>query len=164
MTRTPSTSEHRKSPGANVRVPPPLLFVSMVLVGVGVQSHLGGSLPVARSIAVPLGVALGVIGFALIMWAGGLFQKTGQDVRPWLNTPELIVSGVYRVTRNPMYVAMAMVQAGLGFGLGNVWLLGLLPVSIVLVYLTAIRHEEAYLESKFQDSYRAYKRQVRRWL
>jgi protein-S-isoprenylcysteine O-methyltransferase Ste14 len=93
-----------------------------------------------------------------------LFRETGQDPRPWLATPEIVSSGVYRFTRNPMYVSLALGQSALGIGLGNLWILLLVPVVCAVVQITAIRHEEAYLERKFGDSYRDYKKSVRRWL
>jgi len=63
-----------------------------------------------------------------------------------------------------MYVGMALLQIGIGVGLGNWWIIILIPVVLVLVYLTAIRHEEAYLERKFGSVYIDYKHSVRRWL
>jgi protein-S-isoprenylcysteine O-methyltransferase Ste14 len=59
---------------------------------------------------------------------------------------------------------MALLQIGIGVGLANGWILALVPCVLVLVYWTAIRHEEAYLEHKFGETYASYKRSVRRWL
>jgi protein-S-isoprenylcysteine O-methyltransferase Ste14 len=99
-----------------------------------------------------------------VVGAFGLFRETGQDAKPWLPTPEIIKSGVYRFTRNPMYLSLALLQSGISIGVGNLWILLLVPVACAVVYMTAIRHEEAYLERKFGDSYLAYKKSVRRWL
>ena len=96
--------------------------------------------------------------------AFGLFRRTGQDPKPWKSTPEIISSGVYTVSRNPMYVGMSLLLAGIGIGWANGWLLVLLPPLWFVIYRTAIRHEEAYLERKFGDRYLAYKRSVRRWI
>jgi protein-S-isoprenylcysteine O-methyltransferase Ste14 len=71
---------------------------------------------------------------------------------------------VYRLTRNPMYVGMALLQTAIGVGLANAWILAFVPLVLLLVHATAIRHEEAYLERKFGESYASYKRSVRRWL
>jgi protein-S-isoprenylcysteine O-methyltransferase Ste14 len=59
---------------------------------------------------------------------------------------------------------MALLQAALGIGFANAWIVALIPPVLVVVYLTAIRHEEAYLERRFGETYTAYKRSVRRWL
>ena len=63
-----------------------------------------------------------------------------------------------------MYVGMALIQIGIGVALANGWILAFVPVVLVVVYATAIRHEEAYLERKFGEGYLVYKRSVRRWL
>jgi protein-S-isoprenylcysteine O-methyltransferase Ste14 len=96
--------------------------------------------------------------------AGRLFMKTGQDPTPWKPTTEIISTGIYRFTRNPMYVGLALVQTGLAVAMANLWLVALLPVVLAVVYATAIRHEEAYLERKFGEAYLDYKRSVRRWI
>jgi protein-S-isoprenylcysteine O-methyltransferase Ste14 len=81
-----------------------------------------------------------------------------------VSTPEIISSGVYRATRNPMYLGMILLQIGIGIGLANGWILVLIPLVLVIINATAIRHEEAYLEGKFGDTYTAYKASVRRWI
>lgn len=160
MTNPPTTRD-----GAAVRLPPPVLFLCSTLLGGAAQVALGvGALPLARNTAFGLAALFTLSGATLLLWASGLFKRSGQDPRPWRSTPALIISGVYRYTRNPMYVAMAMAQAAFGFGFRSLWILLLLPASIVLVYVTAIRHEERYLEDKFGNEYVAYKQKVRRWL
>ena len=151
--------------GAAVRIPPPLVYVFAVVAG---------ALVYAFAFPLPLGLASGlragvtataaVVGLALMGSAMGLFNRTGQDPKPWKATPEIISTGIYRFTRNPMYVGMALLQAALGVGLANAWILLLIPAVLVIVYATAIRHEEAYLERKFGDTYLDYRRSVRRWI
>jgi len=103
-------------------------------------------------------------GAALIASAIGLFRNIGQDPAPWTATPEIVTEGIYRVTRNPMYVGMALLQLGIGVALANGWMVVLIPFVLVIIYAIAIRHEEAYLERKFGEGYLVYKRSVRRWL
>ena len=92
------------------------------------------------------------------------FVATGQDPKPWLSSPELIAAGIYRVSRNPMYLSMAVLQASLGIAIGYGWVVLLVPVSMATVHWTAIRHEERYLGNKFGEAYAQYRRSVRRWL
>ena len=89
--------------------------------------------------------------------------RTGHP-KPWEPTPEIISTGIYRMTRNPMYVGMAVLQAGIGIWWANGWIIALVPVVLAVVYATAVRHEEAYLEEKFGDAYRGDKSSVRRWI
>jgi protein-S-isoprenylcysteine O-methyltransferase Ste14 len=151
--------------GASVSFPPPLVYLGALILG-GLGHLLVTPLPLGLplSLRIVLTVATAGAGIALIAAALGLFRQTGQDPKPWESTPEIISSGVYRFSRNPMYVGMALVQAGIGIGWGNAWLLLLVPVSLAIVYAIAVRHEEAYLGAKFGESYLAYKRSVRRWL
>ncbi len=150
---------------ASVRLPPPLVYLAAVMAG-----FLG------QATVAPLGFELGAVlrigasalfallGAALLAGAIGLFRRTGQDPEPWKPTPVIVSSGVYRLTRNPMYVGMAAIQLGIGIAAQNGWILLLLPVVLAIVYASAIRHEEAYLERKFGAAYLDYKRSVRRWL
>ncbi len=71
---------------------------------------------------------------------------------------------MYRFTRNPMYVGMALLQAGIGLALASAWTIALVPVVLAVVYATAVRHEEAYLEEKFGAAYLSYNSSVRRWM
>ena len=151
--------------GAAVRVPPPLAYLAAVVAGVGLNEFIW-PLPIglARGPGVALALLVALLGVALAVAALRLFRATGQDPKPWLATPEIVRTGVYRFTRNPMYVAGALLQSAIGIGLGNLWILLLVPLACVVVQITAVRHEEAYLERKFGDAYLDYKKSVRRWL
>jgi len=63
-----------------------------------------------------------------------------------------------------MYLGMLVFCIGFAIILSDVWIVILTPVCGWLIYLLAIRQEEAYLEEKFGESYRAYKATVRRWI
>lgn len=151
--------------GAAVRLPPPLVFLLALVAGI-VLHLLAAPLRVALpdTLRVVASVTFAAIGLGLIGAAIGLFRRTGQDPRPWKSTPSIIADGVYRYTRNPMYVGMAAVLAAIGIGAANGWLLGLVPLALAIVHVTAVRPEEAYLEEKFGAEYLAYKRRVRRWV
>jgi len=151
--------------GAAVRFPPPFVYLGAVVLG-GLLHVLVFPLPIDLPTGLRIAVAAvaALIGLMLGVGALGLFRRTGQDPKPWESTPEIISTGIYRYTRNPMYVGMALLQLSIGIGWGNGWIVALLPPVLVLIYATAIRHEEAYLERKFGEGYLAYKRSVRRWL
>ncbi len=151
--------------GATVRFPPPLVYLLAVIAGVvGHAFLLPLPLELGPGSRIAGALAAAGPGAALIAGALGLFRRTGQDPKPWKSTPEVISTGVYRFTRNPMYVGMALIQIGIGIGLANGWILALVPPVLVVVYASAIRHEERYLERKFGETYLEYKRSVRRWL
>jgi protein-S-isoprenylcysteine O-methyltransferase Ste14 len=158
-------TENEKS--AAVKFPPPIVAIVTIIAGY----VLGRLLPLFPGSALPTPARYWIGGLVcvaavlvLIVWPARQFQETGQDPKPWTPTPEILVSGAYRFTRNPMYLGMVVFCLGFAIILSEAWVLILTPVCGWLIYHTAIRHEEAYLEEKFGESYRAYKTTVRRWI
>lgn len=159
------STEAESNAGAAVRCPPPLVPLTALALGIVIQTWvLPLRIPLDGVLRYGLAALLLGLGVFLMVGAVGLFRRTGQDPKPWLSTPEIISTGVYRFTRNPMYVSMGLLQAGIGMALANAWVVMLVPVVWVVIYLTAIRYEEAYLEEKFGSLYVEYKASVRRWL
>jgi protein-S-isoprenylcysteine O-methyltransferase Ste14 len=153
-----------KERGAAVRLPPPLVYLAALVLGGALEWLWRISLPLGFSARVVAGLAIGGLGVAAVAAAFGLFRSTGQDPAPWEPTPEIVSTGIYRFTRNPMYVGMGLLQAGIGIGFASAWILLLVPTVLAVVYWTAVRHEEAYLEGEFGEAYLGYKARVRRWL
>jgi protein-S-isoprenylcysteine O-methyltransferase Ste14 len=150
--------------GAAVRIPPPLPYLAAVVAGIGLQFIWPLPIGLAKGPRIALGLLVALLGISLVLGAFKLFRETGQDPKPWLATPEIIRSGVYRFTRNPMYLGLSLLQSSIGIGIGNLWIVLLVPLVGIVVYITAIRHEEVYLEGLFGVSYIDYKKSVRRWL
>ncbi len=155
----------RDEDAAAVRFPPPLVYLAGVASGALLHAFVA---PLDIALPLPMRIATTAfavgLGILLMATSAGLFRRTGQHPKPWRVTPEIISTGVYRFTRNPMYVALALAQAGIAIGLANGWILVLVPVVLWVVYITAVRHEETYLEAKFGQTYLDYKRSVRRWV
>ena len=76
----------------------------------------------------------------------------------------LITGGPYRYTRNPIYLALSLLYAGIGIAADSPWVLVLLAPLLVVIHYGVIIREERYLERKFADAYRRYKATTRRWL
>jgi protein-S-isoprenylcysteine O-methyltransferase Ste14 len=93
-----------------------------------------------------------------------LVRRSGQSENPWKPTTELIQSGPFSRTRNPMYLQMVIGCVGFALALANPWILALTPLCAAALHFLAIRPEESYLERKFGDTYRDYKSRVPRWL
>ena len=146
------------------RIPwPPILDVVTVAVAYGLERLLPlGLLPEAAALQVAGAIMIG-IGIAVALAAIVRFKSIGTPVDPTGRATRLATDGIYRLTRNPMYVGTLILLAGLALALGWSWLL-LLPVLAVLLYRLAIRREEAFLERRFGAEYFAYRRRVRRWL
>ena len=152
---------------AAVHFPPPLVFIGSMAIAYVLHRWLW---PLAMGLALPfwlpigIGVLLVLSGFSMILMGSSLFKKTGQEPEPWTTTPEIISTGIYRYSRNPMYVGMALIQAGIGVAAEILWIIILTPAAIGIVYQIAVRQEEAYLEKKFGQPFQAYQRSTRRWL
>jgi protein-S-isoprenylcysteine O-methyltransferase Ste14 len=150
--------------GARVRVPPSLVFVLAVLAGLALDYAMPNPTNVRRSFALVIGYGLAAMGLGLAGWSIVLFRRSGQNPIPWTPTPSLLYRGPYRFTRNPIYVGMTLLQAGLGLWLDNLWVVLLALPALAIVHFTAVLPEERYLREKFGEPYRAYLAAVRRYI
>ena len=148
---------------ASQAAPAPIIFVVVLLVGV----LLSVTFPVnflPRFITVIVGVAFFLLPFVLGFVAFGAMHRARTSVNPYRPTTVLVTSGPFRVSRNPMYLAMVVQYIGLALVFNALWAIVLLPLALVLVHLTVIKREERYLEHKFGEEYQVYKAKVRRWI
>ena len=141
---------------------PPLLFLGCLVGGWGA----------GRVLPLPLGVeglfwplVTGVfVPAALGSSALFTFRRHGTTHEPHGTPSALVATGPYRFTRNPMYLALATLLAWFGLVLDSAWLLGLVPVLVLLLDRFVIPREESRLRGIFGEAYDAYSRRVRRWL
>lgn len=91
-------------------------------------------------------------------------NKAKTNVPPWKPTSTIVQTGVYRFTRNPLYVSLWFLLMGLGLVLDRAAVLSGSFFFLIITYYVAVKKEEAYLERKFGDEYLEYKNRVRRWL
>ena len=110
------------------------------------------------------GGVLIVIGLFLLVSANGLFTRAGTDVIPFRNVTTLVTNGVYRYSRNPMYLGMAAVLLGCAITVGAVTALAVTPVFMAVIELRFIRPEEDMLREQFPEEFPAYCSRVRRWV
>jgi len=124
------------------------------------------------SLSVPLGKTprfacvwvLLVAGIALSISALFLFQSSGQEPEPWKPSPLLIGRGPYRLSRNPIYVSMVLLQSAFGLVFDNLWVVMLSLPALLVVHYTAVLPEERYLADRFGDAYSKYIASVPRYL
>ena len=160
MSNTPSAD----TPG--VTILPPFVYLAGLVVGYIVQFIF----PIR--VAPPIfDVAIRVLGVFLILFSGwllftaiGMLQKVGTPMNPHEPSTALTFDGPYRFTRNPMYLGMTCLLAGLALIANALWpLLAVIPV-VWWIETQVIAREETYLEAKFGAPYRDFKGRVRRWL
>jgi protein-S-isoprenylcysteine O-methyltransferase Ste14 len=105
-----------------------------------------------------------VVGLAIVAAGVRNFSRAATPVPSNQPVRALVTTGIHGWSRNPIYVGMFLLYAGIGIVAGNPWVLILaLPLVIILRYGVVAR-EETYLERRFGDAYRDYKARVRRWL
>lgn len=148
---------------ANVRIHPPILTAIHIALAYAAKWTIPLPL-VVPDILRNIGFALVVVGFLCGVAAFVEFKRARTTIDPHGSVTSIISSGVYRFTRNPIYLGFALMLIGLPLNSGSYWGLILAPVLILSFNNLVIQHEEAYLEKKFGDVYTSYKSRVRRWL
>ncbi len=110
------------------------------------------------------GLTLVIIGVGFIFLARRELARLGQPIDPGHPTTRVVASGVFSISRNPLYLGAACFLAGVGLTFNLPWVLILLLPSIVLCHFILIVPEERYLESKFGEEYHDYASSVHRWI
>ncbi len=121
-------------------------------------AHFSGGLPRA------LGSFTILIGLLLLVHAGGMFKAAETDMIPFKEVSALVTTGVYRVTRNPMYLGMVLVLFGTSITVGAYSALFVAPIFMAITEFRFIRPEEAMLRELFGEAFDNYCKLVRRWL
>ena len=143
---------------------PPILYGITLVAAWGVQRlvPIEGLLP--EAFRVPFGVPLLGIGLGIGALAIFRFRRDGTSFDPTARAKALATGGIYRLTRNPMYLGAIVAFVGLGLWLANSWLVVLIPVMALALQKLAIEREEAYLRQRFGADYDNYCSRVRRWI
>lgn len=145
-----------------VIAPPPLIFAGPLAIGL--LSHWffpKRFLP--RGIGIALGGLSIISGVMLIRGGFREMLAAKTNVNPTLPVTTIVTEGPYRYTRNPLYLGLTLIYAGIAFLANALWVMLLLPVVLVVMVYGVIKREEQYLERKFGEQYLSYKASVRRW-
>jgi protein-S-isoprenylcysteine O-methyltransferase Ste14 len=110
------------------------------------------------------GLALIVLGVAIAIWGINAMRATGTNVDPTLPTTAIVVSGPFRFSRNPLYLALTLAYSGLTLAFNEWWGVVVLIPLLVVMHRGVVVREERYLERKFGERYRQYRSRVRRYL
>ena len=108
---------------------------------------------------------LPIVAGVVLCWTAALqFRRHRTTIRPFYDSTTLLTAGVFRLSRNPIYLGMVLAMLGVAINAGSVSALAVPPLFALGLYLGFIRREEAVLEQRFGEAYREYCRRVRRWL
>jgi protein-S-isoprenylcysteine O-methyltransferase Ste14 len=149
-----------------LRVRPPLLFLACLLLGLALDRGLPLplDLPGTAAIQQMAGGGLILIGVAIAATGRRNFSRAATPFRSDQPVRALVTAGIHGWSRNPIYVGMFVIYAGIGVAARSPWILVLAPPLAIILNYSVVAREEAYLERRFGDAYRAYKARVRRWL
>lgn len=145
-----------------VLAPPPFLYLPALGAGFALQALLAEVAAPDRPVR--------VLGYALLLAGGALaaaFVRSFLRARTSIDfgrATALVTTGPYRVSRNPGYVGMALVYAGIAVAAGAWLAFATLVPALVAIDRCVIRGEEAHLAARFGAEYDAYRRRTRRWL
>jgi protein-S-isoprenylcysteine O-methyltransferase Ste14 len=154
-------TDDRDDPG--IKVPPPLIYLVPLVLGVLLdrRRHLP-FLP--RGVARALGWPLIGGGLALSGWFLRTMRAADAPIRTDRPVPRLTTEGPFRFSRNPGYLALAIIYAGIAVLRDSLWAILPLPLVVFVIQREVIGREERYLERAFGEEYLDYKGRVRRWV
>jgi protein-S-isoprenylcysteine O-methyltransferase Ste14 len=124
-------------------------------------------IPVSKVASYPwnlLGILLLIIGGALNLIADAAFKKENTTVKPFEKSTALVVSGVFTISRHPMYLGMVIILLGIAILMGTLTPFIVVVIFGILMELVFVKPEERMLEAQFGATWVAYKMKVRKWV
>lgn len=146
---------------STVRIHPPLLAGGLLLVTLMI--HLAAEHPPV-ALHQLLGLILVAGGIGLAFFAAALFQARKTTKNPYGEPADFVSEIPYTFTRNPMYVGLAVALLGFAIFFGSIVMLAAPIIFVTMLDWLVVPGEEAAMERRFGETYREYKRRVRRWL
>ena len=145
------------------RIWPPVALGVPLVTGFVLKGTIGDPFSLDRAWSLPAGSAL-CLAFALWNgWALRLMAVRKTALLPGGSSRVILAEGPFGISRNPLYVGLIALDAGIALLWPSAWALILVPVGVVLLRWGAILPEERYLTAKFGAEYTAYQQRVRRW-
>jgi protein-S-isoprenylcysteine O-methyltransferase Ste14 len=143
-----------------------VVFGIPFLLGVAMQWVVPFYLPdgILRQVSIPIGLIIIAAGVTLVVLARREFAHKGQPTDPGLPTGRMVTTGVFSISRNPLYLGVAGVFVGVGLAFNLLWVLVLQAPALILCHYVLIAPEERYLAAKFGEDYQIYAASVHRWL
>ncbi len=147
-----------------IKFPPPIwMFLFLALAGA--LSAVYPWKAVLDLTVVPLGIALAVIGFGIALWGRMIFFTEKTEINPTSEAnAKLVTHGAFAVTRNPMYLGIAVFTLGIAFWVGSLPMFAVPVLMFIVCNQIHIPFEEAKMRRQYGDAYDAYTGKVRRWI
>jgi len=150
---------------APIIAPPPLLGLLCIALGFVARHFAPLTLfPGTGFIQLLIGSALVVAGVSIILLARQAFISHGTHPNPYRPTAALVTTGLYRLSRNPIYVAFLLIVLAFVFFENSAWFFASAVALWCLLRFGVVNREERYLGDKFGEVYHDYCERVRRWI
>ena len=144
-------------------LPPPLTYLLPLVFGLLLDRRI--HLPfLPRSVARSLGWLLLGNGVLLNGWFNFTMRRADTPINPTKPVSKLVTDGPFHYTRNPAYLSLTLIYAGVAVLRNALWAILFLPVVLYVIRRDQIEREEQYLERVFGEEYLTYKTSVRRWV
>jgi protein-S-isoprenylcysteine O-methyltransferase Ste14 len=148
---------------ANVIASPTVIFAGVLVLGFGLDMIWPAAfLPEGWSLPLGLIVIFAALNIKLFAVREMVRVKTNLNIRK--PATDIATTGLYGVSRNPLYIGMILLNIGIGCIVNSLWIFLLSAGLAVALQKGVIEPEEAYLEQKFSEKYMRYKAKVRRWI
>lgn len=149
-----------------VIAPPPLIYLGFLILGLALEFFVVRT----QGLDMPASLRWTVVALFLLAGAGAIaaaalrFRRAGTPAPPWQPATAFVAQGIYRFTRNPMYLGMTLIYCAIAVAADApvvFWML--IPLSMTIHYGVVLR-EERYMAGRFGQPYIDYANTVPRWL
>jgi len=155
-----------EEPQVRLKLPtyPPIIFGIPFVLGAAVHFLLWERAILPDTVALVLGLILLIDGVLVASWTVFEMMRRGEHPEPHKPTNQIVDTGPFRISRNPIYLGFVLVGLGISFLLNSVAPnVGTVVGAFAIQYIV-IKREEQYLQALFGDEYTAYRSKVRRWI
>jgi protein-S-isoprenylcysteine O-methyltransferase Ste14 len=143
---------------------PPRIAIALLAIAVGLWYFSPSSTMIQIPYSRLIGAVSIIFGFTIMTWAWLQFKKTKTAVSPTAKSSLIVTNGLYRYTRNPMYLGMLTILLGASFLMGTIHSLFAPAAFFLIIDNVFVPYEEDKLLTQFGDEYSDYMRGTRRWV
>lgn len=164
MTKPSDQAIPQSSSIPGVVAPPPILYLGFLIAGLAVTPVFPLPVPLPSWFGGLLGMVLLLAGGLFARWSFVVMKRAGTSASPRQTSAALVTAGPFSHSRNPIYVSMTLLYAGISLVVNSAWPLLVMPGLMWVMQRGVILREERYLKQQFGESYVAYCVRVPRWL
>lgn len=149
---------------AEIIAPPMVLYLASLALAFGINAILPQPISISSPTLRIAGVIIFLASGAFARWAFVTMKKHGTSANPRKQSETLTTEGPFKLSRNPIYVAMTGLYFGFSLLLNSLWPILFLAPLLAAMHWGVVLREELYLTQRFGEAYLAYKSKTRRWL